>query len=161
MRISFLLASGRPQCGPGRPFQKGGSDGEAATGAPDILERFPGLPGTNSVVGAWAGISGLDWESPAQAGATYYDSPGWERPARAGRTSGGGGQTQIQRMRGDEFGGRGKIAGCTRETIPKRWLRPALYDHTKTNFLCPSTYWVCARDVIMNYLIAHGICRIK
>ena len=52
MRISFLLASGRPQCGPGRPFQKGGSDGEAATGAPDILEGFPGLPGTNSVVGA-------------------------------------------------------------------------------------------------------------
>ena len=79
------VVGARLQGAPGRPFQKGGSDGEAATGAPDILEGFPGLPGTNSVVGAWAGISGLDWESPAQAGATYYDSPGWERPARAGR----------------------------------------------------------------------------
>ncbi len=28
----------------GRPFQKGGSDGEVATGAPDILEGFPGPP---------------------------------------------------------------------------------------------------------------------
>ena len=43
------VVGARLQGAPGRPFQKGGSDGEAATGASDILEGFPGLPGQQEV----------------------------------------------------------------------------------------------------------------